>query len=102
MQSNHRARGLAALLLGLLGGAAGQTVKVSNGTIQGVKCQNTNANSFLGIPYAKPPTGDLRFAAPQPYDSKYTGGTLQATKAAPSCPQFGSAFLEHGATAEDW
>lgn len=39
-------------------------VKCSNGTFLG---QETNGiASFKGIPYAKPPTGDLRWKAPQP------------------------------------
>ncbi len=102
MLSSQVVPGFATVLLGLVGGAACQTVKVLNGTIQGVKCPSSNVNSFLGIPYAKSPVGDLRFAAPQPYDSKYTGGTLKATKQPPSCPQFGSSFLERGTSSEDW
>lgn len=102
MPSYRLLLGLGALLLGQSSVAAGQTVKVTNGTIQGVKCQGSNANSFLGIPYAKAPVKDLRFAAPQPYDSKYGNGILQATKPAPNCPQFGSAFVEKGTSSEDW
>jgi carboxylesterase type B len=101
MSSYHLVVGLAALLLGLFRGAVSQTVTVANGTIQGSKCPNNNVNSFLGIPYAKAPIGDLRFAAPQPYDSTYNG-TLQATKPAPNCPQFGSSFIELGPSSEDW
>ncbi len=77
------------------------TVKVLNGTLQGSKCPSTNANYFFSIPFAKPPVGDLRFAAPQPYDSTYNG-TLDATKPPASCPQFETVFVEYGPQAEDW
>lgn len=45
---------------------------------------DTHIESFLGIPYAKPPLGQLRFALPQPYGGV---GELQATKYPPSCLQ---------------
>lgn len=77
------------------------TVTVVNGTIQGGTCTSTSVNYFLSIPYAEPPVGDLRFAAPQPYNSTYTG-VLQATKAAPYCIQFGSASAEADQQSEDW
>src|SRR6202041_24917 len=41
--------------------------------------------SFLGIPYASPPTGDLRWRAPQPV--KTWQGTRQATEFGPVCRQ---------------
>ncbi|KAJ8454773.1 hypothetical protein ONZ45_g19172 [Pleurotus djamor] len=41
--------------------------------------------SFLGIPYAKPPTGDRRFRLPEPV-APYTG-TIRATSYGPACPQ---------------
>ncbi|KAK8074319.1 Alpha/Beta hydrolase protein [Apiospora phragmitis] len=45
------------------------TTHLQNGTVIGSKCKgNINVNSFLSIPYAKAPIGDLRFAPPQPYD----------------------------------
>lgn len=40
---------------------------------------------FLGIPYAKPPVGLLRFSAPVPADA--WGGTLEATQFGDACPQ---------------
>ena len=41
--------------------------------------------SFLGIPYAAPPIGDLRWRAPQP--AKPWQGIRQATQFSPVCPQ---------------
>ena len=53
------------------------TVKTTNGPITGHIAPGTSSScvvEYLGIPYAKPPVGDLRFAAPQPLDvqSPYT------------------------------
>lgn len=39
------------------------------GDIIGFYDKETNGKTFLGIPYAKPPVGDLRFRPPQPVDS---------------------------------
>lgn len=38
---------------------------VANGTYLGVRNEQYSQDFFLGIPYAQPPTGALRFAAPQ-------------------------------------
>ena len=51
-----------------------------------------------GIPYAKPPVGDLRLARPQRLDKSWDG-VLQATKAAQPCLQptlLGSYLLSEG------
>ena len=48
----------------------GAIVKTSSGAIAGHAAHNrTRVSEYLGIPYAKPPLGDLRFAAPQSYAS---------------------------------
>src|ERR1700761_288029 len=77
-------------------------VKTLNGTIQGVQCPYSGASQFLGIPFAEPPVGDLRFAPPQPYMKSFNG-TLQATQPAANCIQFGSDFVETSpGSSEDW
>nr|ATS94112.1 juvenile hormone esterase [Dendroctonus rhizophagus]UUB32783.1 carboxylesterase COEF1 [Dendroctonus rhizophagus] len=51
--------------------------------------------AFTGIPFAKPPIGDLRFANPEPADA-WTG-TLDATRPAPRCAQRNYVFFENPA-----
>jgi hypothetical protein len=55
----------------------GQPVKTSSGTVIGHQAKNkTGVSEYLGIPYAKPPTGNLRWAPPV----KYTGtGTINGS-----------------------
>lgn len=90
----------------LLGGASiaaaqsAPTVKVQNGTLNGVKCASTDVNSFLGIPFAQAPVDTLRFASPEPYNQTYD--SRDATKAPPACIQFNAAFSEAGPQSEDW
>ena len=58
-------------------------------------------HAFLGLPYAAPPTGNLRWRPPQP--PAHWQGVRDATSFAPSCPQNPSAnpFLPPGPTSED-
>ena len=42
-------------------------------------------HAFLGIPYAEPPVGELRFAAPKP--PKRWSGIRNATEYGARCPQ---------------
>src|SRR5262245_59085386 len=72
------------LLLGL--GAtplAAQEAKVDGGTIAGAT--KDGATSFLGIPYAAPPVGELRWRAPQPVVA--WSGARDATKFGAQCEQ---------------
>ena len=53
---------------------------------------------FLGIPYAAPPTGHLRWRPPQPPAWR---GVRDATQFGPSCPQTASPFAPPGTISED-
>ncbi|KZP26795.1 alpha beta-hydrolase [Athelia psychrophila] len=44
-------------------------------------------NKFLGIPYAQPPIGDLRFRLPQPIPPYNASDSMSATAFGFSCPQ---------------
>jgi carboxylesterase type B len=64
-------------------------VALDNGlVIQGTTNSTTpNVKQYLGIPYAEPPLGNLRFAPPQPYNP--TNGTvINGTVLPPSCMQY--------------
>lgn len=88
--------GLSLTLTGCLSGSGGSSSKVEvpqnpliRTTAQGQVRGSEQADylQFLGIPYAKPPVGALRFAAPQEADS-WTGIRL-AENYGSDCPQTG-------------
>ena len=64
------------------------TVTIKNGTIQGVHSSTYNEDFFLGVPFAQPPTGELRYRLPQSIDKTFNG-TLQTTEYAPECYGYG-------------
>jgi para-nitrobenzyl esterase len=76
---------VAALLMTLSLSATAQvlTAKVSGGEVQGVAANG--AVVFKGIPFAAPPTGELRWKKPQPVVSWQ--GVRAANAFAPSCMQ---------------
>ncbi|KAJ3801933.1 Alpha/Beta hydrolase protein [Lentinula aff. detonsa] len=62
---------------------AGPTVTLDSAVVTGVTSGNTQ--EFLGIPFAQPPIGPLRFNLPQPNPSYNT--SFSATTMGPACPQ---------------
>ena len=62
---------------------SGPIVQTHDGAVQGVTV--AGINDFLGIPYAAPPVGPLRWAAPTP--PAPWANTLQATQYSAYCPQ---------------
>lgn len=58
-------------------------VQTKQGVVTGV--QNADVMSYLGIPYAQPPVGALRWRAPQPAAQR--GNLLAATAYGNACPQ---------------
>jgi para-nitrobenzyl esterase len=68
----------------------------ANGPVRGLA--NGAVDEFLGIPYAAPPVGALRWRPPQPAAS--WPGVREATQFAPHCPQAASPFGQ-ASTSED-
>ncbi|HMI89126.1 MAG TPA: carboxylesterase/lipase family protein [Polyangiaceae bacterium] len=82
------------------GGDAGTQacqIELSLGRLSGKSEESTCA--YLGIPYGKPPVGDLRFAAPQPADGWQ--GVRDTTMFGPSCMQAASAVGGASTRSED-
>jgi len=68
--------------------SGGLVVATANGAVRGKTVAATN--EYLGIPYAAPPVGALRWRPPHP--PKSWPGIRAATSFAPHCPQPSSAF----------
>jgi hypothetical protein len=64
-------------------------VKTTNGSISGVFLPTYDQDAFLGIPFAAPPTGSLRFRAPQPLNDAWND-LRQAKTYGPGCAQWSS------------
>ena len=81
------------------GPGAAPIVTTTDGAVRGAA--GPAGNAFLGLPYAAPPTGSLRWRPPQP--PAHWRGVRDATSFAPSCPQNPAAnpFLPPGPLSED-
>lgn len=62
-------------------------VTIQNGTIRGRHDAAYNHDLFLGVPYARPPIGNNRFRAPEPYNESWNGA-LDAVAFGFSCPGY--------------
>jgi para-nitrobenzyl esterase len=82
--------------LGGLGASGGPVAGTANGAVRGLA--NGAVDEFLGIPYAAPPVGALRWQPPQPAAS--WSGVRDATQFAPHCPQSATPFGQPS-TSED-
>jgi para-nitrobenzyl esterase len=77
-------------------------VKIENGMIEGFRDAKTGLHLFLGIPFARPPVGELRWTAPQPVDN-WTG-VLKTKIFGPRAVQtnvFGDMIYRASGTSED-
>lgn len=64
------------------------TVTLTNGTYHGRHSVEYEQDHFLGIPFAEPPVGALRFAPPQPLSAAFTE-PRNATDYGPECIGYG-------------
>ena len=71
------------ILFLIIFGAPAQVINISSGPIQGK--MNGDIYEFLGIPFATPPVGDLRWKAPK--EPAEWREILNTTEFAPVCPQ---------------
>lgn len=91
-----------AVSVGLLSGCHQDLyVKTQSGWIKGLWAEDVKGGTrtFLGIPYAQPPVGELRFASPEPVQR--WSGVLQADAFGASCVQRAGALSAPGEQNED-
>jgi carboxylesterase type B len=71
-------------------------VTIKQGTLVGTHLNSFDQDIFLDIPYAQPPTGQLRFRAPEPVNTSWIGDR-PAVKYGNSCYHWSKAY-QHGLT----
>src|SRR5690242_20469701 len=84
------------------GAAATDVVQTANGAVEGRGVQASGVRLFRGIPYAQPPTGELRWKAPRP--PKQWSGVRKADQFGPRCMQeavFGDMSFRSNGMSED-
>jgi para-nitrobenzyl esterase len=75
---------------------AADVVRTSGGAVRGAV--DRDVRTFQGIPYAAPPVGALRWAAPRPPER--WSGTRDATRPGAVCPQAASPIADLAGTGE--
>ena len=75
--------GTGAAVASAASGGANTIVRIDDGLVRGTTAGTVD--EFLGLPYAAPPTGNLRWRPPAAPAS--WGGVRDATQFGPSCPQ---------------
>ncbi|HEY0763592.1 MAG TPA: carboxylesterase/lipase family protein [Pyrinomonadaceae bacterium] len=73
------------ILIAAITTQAADVVQTANGSVEGRGVQPSGVRIFRGIPFAQPPTGDLRWREPQP--AKNWKGVRQAVDFGPRCMQ---------------
>jgi cholinesterase len=74
------------LSIGTLAHGKSLLVSTSSGNLKGhIADKGSNVTEFLGIPFAEPPIGSLRFSPPQQYRHE---GVVDADKYGFDCPAF--------------
>ncbi|PVH87433.1 triacylglycerol lipase [Cadophora sp. DSE1049] len=85
---------LAVCLFNFANGAAHDyytpSVQILNGTYTGIHSPYYNQDFYLGIPYAQPPVGALRYRVPQSLNTSWSEAR-NATEYSPFCVGYGSA-----------
>ncbi|HLM58555.1 MAG TPA: carboxylesterase family protein [Pyrinomonadaceae bacterium] len=84
------------------GARAADRVKVAGGVLEGAGRQGSGPRIFRGVPFAQPPTGELRWREPRP--AAEWAGVRQATKFGPRCmqaPVFGDMGFRSETMSED-
>src|SRR5580658_745774 len=69
----------------LLNAAIDAPVKLDSGMVSGITGTNPEVRVFKGIPFAAPPTGNLRWRAPQPV--AHWDGVRKGDEFGPICMQ---------------
>lgn len=85
-----------------MGTLAADLVQTANGTVEGGGVQPSGVRIFRGIPFAQPPTGDLRWREPQPVEN--WKDVRKAIDFGPRCMQariFDDMIFRSNGTSED-
>jgi para-nitrobenzyl esterase len=76
------------------------TVTLKSGALRGTRFSaDQNSVAFLGVPYAAPPTGELRWKPPEPVAP--WAGKRDATQFGAACPQLPEPWLTYPNWSED-